>query len=488
VCGIVASVDPRADVAAGVAASRHRGPDAAGVAELSGVTLGHARLAILDLYARSDQPFRYGRTLLSFNGEVWNYRDVRSYLELLGDVFLTQGDTEVVAAALNRWGVDALYRLDGMFAVAWTKGDGILWLARDRFGEIPLHYCPSGAASELKALKAAGMAGEHAYVPPGGVVLLRHGLTPDGWLWHANGQPITSTLAFEDAAVFVRSALVRGVSDRTISDVPVCTLLSGGLDSAVVAWAAKQVMPDLVAYVAAPTGVNGGEVRAAERASKAVGCDLRVVEIPPPSQSDLSRVVTAIEMPHKVQVEIGWPCLILAERIRADGFRVVFSGEGSDELWGSYGNSWHGIRKEGWHEYRRSLFLRQHRKNFPRCNKAFMTAGVECRLPFLHQPLVELAWSLTPAAVRGRDFGSVSPGQRFRKAVLKAAFADVLPSDVVNRPKVAFQTGLGLTSGRASFGEEFNRAYASIDNRRSAKAALGKMRRQVSGVQRTFWG
>lgn len=98
--------------------------------------------------------------------------------------------------------------------------------------------------------------------------------------------------------------------------------------------------------------------------------------------------------------------------------------------------SFHGIQAKGWYRYRRELFGSQHRKNFPRCNKAFMTAGVECRLPFLNTQLVELALSLSEEVVRD---GGGKP-----KAVLQEAFVGQLPDSVVRRPKLAFQDGLGV--------------------------------------------
>lgn len=489
-CGIVAAFDLGV-VERGVEASRHRGPDAVGIVRHAGVSLGHARLAVMDLDARSNQPFAYGRVTISYNGEVWNFRKIREDLRALGCAFKTDGDTEVVAAALDRWGTAALDAFDGMFAVAWTAGDERLFLARDRFGEIPLHWNDAGAASELKVLQAAGL-GPAAYVPPGGLIMLQDGKAGTVDAWHANAQPEPSTHGFEASAAAIRTALVRGVTDRTMADVPVCTLLSGGLDSTAVAWAAKQAMPGLVAYVAVQDE-RASDVRMARLAAKAIGCELREVRIPRPTPADLTRTVAAIELPHKAQVEIGWACLVLARRIRDDGFKVVFSGEGSDELFGSYGFAYHGIKAEGWHAYRRRLFLDQHRKNFARCNKAFMTAGVECRLPFLHPPLVDLAWSLPEASVRrdGRP-----------KAVLEEAFRDVLPKEILSRSKVAFQDGLGMKKAAATavadpkrfYREEFEKRYASADRRRGAgqgrrpeTADYGTVRADAGGPQRTLF-
>ncbi len=223
--------------------------------------------------------------------------------------------------------------------------------------------------------------------------------------------------------------------ERTVSDVPVCTLLSGGIDSAVVAAHAQRSIPGLVAYIAV-MDPRSPDLRAAREVAEHLSMRLVEVEVPAPSAADLAGIVEAIEMPHKAQVEIGWACSRLADRMRADGFKVTLSGEGSDELWASYGFAYHGIKQDGWLGYRRKLFHEQHRKNFARCNKVFMSRGIECRLPFLSTGLVELALSLPTELVQ---LGKARP-----KAVLQDGHADLLPQRVITRQKLAFQDGLGL--------------------------------------------
>jgi asparagine synthase (glutamine-hydrolysing) len=122
--------------------------------------------------------------------------------------------------------------------------------------------------------------------------------------------------------------------------------------------------------------------------------------------------------------------------MQRDGFKVTFSGEGSDELWASYGFAYHALKTQNWHRYRRDLFLSQARKNFVRCNKIFMAHSIECRLPFLHPPLVEYALSLPQNIVQD---GKARP-----KAVIQDAFTGILPDAITKRPKVAFQDGMGI--------------------------------------------
>ena len=434
-CGIVAAVGK--DVTSLVPLVKHRGPDADGVVEKGGVWIGHARLAILDPDPRSDQPFRRGDVVLAWNGELWNFREVRAELEALGERFETAGDTEVVAAALSRWDEGALPRFEGMFAAAWTTGDGVLRLARDRFGEVPLHVDVPGrtAASERRVFGRRPA----AWVGPGEVVTLSADAATRRRWWEPEIR--WETMELEPAAVILRNRVVDAARERAISDVPVCTLLSGGIDSAAVAWALKAEIPDLVAFTAV-MDPGSRDVRAARVCASALGIRLIEVRVPPPSADDLARVVRQIEMPHKAQVEIGWACLHLAARMRAEGFKVTFSGEGSDELWASYGFAYHALAAGAdWRSYRRDLFLGQHRKNFARCNKAFLSAGVECRLPFLNTRLAEFALSLKRGAVERRAGD---------KAVMREAFRGVLPRAIVDRPKLAFQDGLGMKAAAAA--------------------------------------
>lgn len=434
-CGIVGGLGEPSQAA--LNALEHRGPDHQAIVRESELWFGHARLSIVDVSSSSNQPFRCGNLTLTYNGELWNYVALRNELISFGHGFRTSGDTEVFAVALEQWGEDALPRMQGMFAAAWTSGDGVLHLARDRHGEVPLHAFvgrPFTFASELKAFKAMGLDPRgYEWVEPGHVWCV----APDGIRkrrWYRDPEH-----GFEGDRAQAEASVLAGVElgavERTISDVPVCTLLSGGVDSAAVAAHLVKKIPNLVAYVAVMDR-KSPDLRAAHEVAEHLGIELHEVSVPAPSSDDLARVVKIIEQPHKAQVEIGWACLQLAERMRSDGFKVTFSGEGSDELWASYGFAYHGIKQKGWGAFRRELFHDQHRKNFARCNKVFMSAGIECRLPFLSTGLVETALSLPQDIVQR--------GKSRPKAVLQDSHAGLLPKRIVERQKLAFQDGLGL--------------------------------------------
>ena len=425
-CGLAGSFrDPGFDVGAALTAIAHRGPDAHGVDQEGPAIHGHVRLSILDLSHASDQPFRYRDGLLSFNGEVWNFRELRDELAGLGFDFRTTGDTEVLAAALSIWGEDALPRLDGMFAFAWSWSGSTL-LARDRFGKVPLYVYRRGAAwawcSERKGL---GRSRQALPLPPGAVLDLTTGQVRR---WYA----LPKTGSGGGVGALVRA----GVQRRMIADAPLCCLVSGGLDSSLVLTIAKQLKPDIVAYTASLDGYPSKDIQRSREVCQWLQVPLVEVAVPPPSTDDLAAAVRAIEIPMKAQVEIAALCLPLAARIAADGFKVCLSGEGADELFGGYGSmciKGASVGDAGWRLIRAGQVEKMSRGNFIRCNKAFMAHGVECRLPFLDRELVEGVLAMSKA--------DCPPN----KGALKvAAEREGVPRAVTRRPKETFQGGAGM--------------------------------------------
>ncbi len=404
----------------------HRGPDGRGVVDHDGVRHGHVRLSLVDLTSASAQPFAYRSGLLSYNGELWNAAELRAELGRLGHAFRTTGDTEVLAAALHQWGTAALPRLDGMFAFSWTNGPTRI-VARDLFGKVPVYVArtPGGYrwASERKGL--GGHAAVAAPVPPG------------SWLDLATGRMrryYTAPAFSPHGPGDVLRLLDQGVRKRLVADAPLCCLLSGGLDSAAVLALALRHKPDVVAYTAYLDPASP-DLASARRLARELGVELREVRVPPPTRAAIRAAIAAIEIPSKAQTEITLLCLPLAERLAADGFKACLSGEAADELFGGYGNMCikaGGLDDAGWRQLRLDQVAKMGRGNFVRTNKAFMAHGVEARLPFMEQELVELVLSLGK-----RD---CPPG----KKLLKSAVRGVVPDWVVRRSKETFQGGSGM--------------------------------------------
>lgn len=397
-------------------------------------TLGHTRLAIQDLTGASHQPYLVGDIAVTYNGELWEPHP-------------GLGDTPVVAHLLSLHGVAALPMLHGMFALAWSDGEH-LWLARDTYGEVPLHWGWTAEqrivyGSEIKALLAHGaLPHTITWVEPG--TWVRFGGPPTRVRW---APPV---LANQHPPGDLADLLTTGSVDRMTADVPVAVLASGGLDSsAILALLVDHgYRPTCYTAVYAP---HTADLDYARKVSAHLGLDLVEVTVPDPTKDTIDDAIRATEMTFKAQIEIALGCLPLAQAIASDGFKVVLSGEGSDELLGSYGWGYHGVQRQGWFGYRHDQFTRQHKKNFARTNKVFMAHGVEPRLPFLHDPYVR--------TVLGMDQDTITGQGRHPKAVLAASVQHLLPDGMPWRLKHAFQTGAKIDRATSKLIDDPTRYY-----------------------------
>lgn len=434
-CGIAGTYGTDWDVSSALDRIAHRGPDGRGMAEEGDARLGHVRLAIRDPLPRSDQPFVYGPVTLTYVGEIWNQDRLRDALEGEGYAFRTEGDTEVVAAALRHWGPDALRKLDGMFALAWSDEERGTYLARDRYGKVPLYFRRAslggllGAevswASERKAWPVDGWAAEP--VPPGSVLRLDQ--------WDAGSfysLPDRPARPGPPDPKEVLGALRTAVRRRLQADVPVCCLISGGLDSSLILALTKELKPDVVAY-AAVFDDGSPDLEAARYLAERLDVELREVRVQALGEAQLRESVRAIEVTSKTQVEIGTLCLPLAARIRADGFRVALSGEGADEIFGGYGTLARRATDDlRWRRERAAFLEKMGRSDLMRVNKSFMAHGVEPRTPFLDRDLVEMVLAM--------GVKQCPPG---KKLLVKAA-QWVVPDKVRLRKKLTFQGAAGV--------------------------------------------
>jgi asparagine synthase (glutamine-hydrolysing) len=350
----------------------HRGPDAAGTwsheDDRVRAQFGHRRLSIIDLSAAADQPLSKNGLTIAYNGELYNYRELRAELIARGTRFMTRSDTEVVLEAWRAWGPEALRRFRGMFAFAlFDQRSGDLVLARDPFGIKPLYYLPRGAgvvfASELKALVAA--LGSELRIETGALVasMLYYWLPErrcaidnvrklPGGSWARFRPDGTSSVhqywriadvAAEAACgpqADLGAVIEESIAAHLVSDVPVSSFLSGGLDSSIVTVLAHRVNEAIDAYTIAfrpedqRLEAMPDDAVYARKVAARYGINLHEIEISPDIVSLLPRVVDVLDEP------IGDPAAIntvlMCEAARERGVKVVLSGMGADELFGGY--------------------------------------------------------------------------------------------------------------------------------------------------------
>lgn len=379
-CGIAGAVTlqeglaplPAADLGAMVAALGHRGPDELGTYRDRHAALGHARLSIIDL-ATGQQPLSNedGTRWIVFNGEIFNYPELRLELQALGHRFRTGSDTEVIVHAHEAWGTGAFARFNGQFALAlWDAGRQELTLARDRLGVRPLYLCEHAGrlwfASEVRALFAgdptiprafdpAGLAETFTFwtvVPPqsvfagiselepGHVRVVSRAGTRDEAFW-SPAYPAGGAGAFggsaADAVVEVRRALEEAVRLRMLrADVPVGSYLSGGLDSSLVAALGRQVKGEKFHTFSIrfedPEYDETGYQRAVARL---IDSDHHEVVV---GRRDIAaafpEVVAHAERP--LLRTAPAPLFLLSRLVRDTGIKVVLTGEGADEMFAGY--------------------------------------------------------------------------------------------------------------------------------------------------------
>ena len=339
----------------------HRGPDFCGIVEREELFFAHQRLGIIDTHSRSNQPLSHDKILLSFNGEIYNFKELRD--ELKDEfAFKSQSEGEVIIAAYLKWGVDFVSHLRGMFAIALLD-DETLYLFRDRLGKKPLFYLHGKSfifASEIKALLPFLQKVEMdedallsylsflAPTPPFTFFKNIKKLAAGEYLTFRD-KKVEIKRYFEllenkpnlitdrDEAVSVLEKLLEeSINIRLSADVPMASLLSGGIDSALINALALKNGTNLQTYTLGYKNFSKYDERQnAKESAEFLGVSNQEVEI---SQNDfidaLDKTLDALDEPLNDPAAI--PLYLLFERIKKDGYKVVLSGEGSDELFLGY--------------------------------------------------------------------------------------------------------------------------------------------------------
>ena len=386
----------------------HRGPDDQGACELGNICLGSNRLSIIDLSRAGHMPMSdpSGRWWIVYNGETYNFSAVRDALSERGHTFVSRTDTEVVLRAFEEWGEDALERLVGMFAFAiLDQHTGTLTLARDRFGKKPLYYMQRDGhfffASEAKALlrvtdsvrlnsqrlmewslyRNAEIGSPDSLIegvcslPPGHVLRVRHGCVEPPRPYYSPMAQIDPTLYDrlnqerpESVVNEVDSLLQDSVQARLVSDVPLGTLCSGGIDSSLITALCARHMPEVAAFHVSVAGFeNLDESTYARQVTDALGLTLHTYALSARDfRENLPRAIYQSDFPLTHPNSVAF--LLISEFARARGVKILMSGEAADELFGGY--------MQRYRQYRH--FLRAQRllsKLPPRIRKAIAFAG-----------------------------------------------------------------------------------------------------------------
>lgn len=443
---------------------RHRGPDWSGVHHDDGAILVHERLAIVDP-AGGSQPLRSGdgMLVLAVNGEIYNHRELEAGLKQ-DYAFQTGSDCEVINALYREQDPAAfLDRLNGIFAFAlWDVAKRRVLVARDPIGVVPLYWGHDRdgrlcVASEMKAL--APICADVAQFPPGhyydsalddgsgaGSALRRYYDRP--WRDYAAVEGVEADL------VALREAFERAVHRQLMSDVPYGVLLSGGLDSSLVAavaarYARRRVEDDDRSEAWWPRlhsfaiGLEGSpDLAAAEVAAEALGTVHHGFTYTFQEGLDaLPEVIRHIETFDVTTIRASTPMYLLARRIKAMGVKMVLSGEGSDEIFGGYLYFHKAPDAREFHEELVRKLDALHNYDCLRANKSMMAWGVEPRVPFLDVEFLDVAMRID--AKHKMVDKAASGAQRMEKGILRAAFEGWLPESILWRQKEQFSDGVG---------------------------------------------
>ncbi|MFT4178402.1 MAG: asparagine synthase B [Thermomonas sp.] len=436
---------------------RHRGPDWSGVYLGDGAILVHERLAIVDP-AGGSQPLlsEDGELALAVNGEIYNHIALKRELAQ-PYAFQTESDCEVINA-LYREDTPAsfLNRLNGIFAFAlWDKAKGRAIIARDPIGVVPLYWGHDRegrlrVASEMKSL--ADDCADVAQFPPG------HWYdTATGELTQYYERPWRDYAAVEGVEVSLaelREAFEAAVHRQLMTDVPYGVLLSGGLDSSLVAAVAARYArhriedgdkteawwPRLHSFA---IGLKGSpDLAAAKVAAEKLGTVHHGFEYTFEEGLDaLPEVIRHIETYDVTTIRASTPMFLLARRIKAMGVKMVLSGEGSDEVFGGYLYFHKAPNAREFHEELIRKLDALNNFDCLRANKSMMAWGVEPRVPFLDREFLDVAMKMD-AAHKMVKKGDAGP-QRIEKGVLRAAFEGYLPEEILWRQKEQFSDGVG---------------------------------------------
>ena len=432
---------------------RHRGPDWSGIYCGGTAIMAHERLSIVDPESGKQPLFSPDKKqILAVNGEIYNHQDIRR--RYAGKYrFQTGSDCEVILALYRDKGVDFLEDLSGIFAFALYDAERDEFLiARDPIGVIPLYIGFDGdgkiyVASELKALE--GNCERYEVFLPGHYYSSREGKMVK--YYHRDWEDYANVEHNEACVQTIRDSLDDAVRRQLMSDVPYGVLLSGGLDSSIVSALAGKYSqhrietggeqqawwPRLHSFA---VGLKGApDLAKAKLVADHIGTVHHEINYTIQEGLDAIRdVIYFIETYDVTTVRASTPMYLLARVIKSMGIKMVLSGEGADEIFGGYLYFHKAPDAKAFHEETVRKLSKLYLYDCLRANKSLSAWGVEGRVPFLDKEFLDVAMRTNPAA-------KMCPGQTMEKKIVREAFADMLPVEVVWRQKEQFSDGVGYS-------------------------------------------
>ena len=432
---------------------RHRGPDWSGIYCGKTAILAHERLSIVDPESGRQPLFSTDRKqILAVNGEIYNHQDIRRQYQGKYE-FQTGSDCEVILALYRDKGIHFLEELSGICAFAlYDEEQDAFLVARDQIGVIPLYigFDSDGkvyVASELKALE--GQCERYEPFLPGHYYWSKE---PGMKRWYqrdwfeydaVKDNPASS----ED----IRQALRQAVKKQMMSDVPYGVLLSGGLDSSVISaitenFAEHRIEDDSQSKAWWPrlhsfaVGLKGApDLAKARMVAEHIGTVHHEINYTIQEGLDAIRdVIYFIETYDVTTVRASTPMYLLARVIKSMGIKMVLSGEGADEIFGGYLYFHKAPSAEEFHKETVRKLSKLHLYDCLRANKSLAAWGVEGRVPFLDKEFLDVAMRTNPEA-------KMCPGTTMEKRIVREAFSDMLPQEIVWRQKEQFSDGVGYS-------------------------------------------
>eukprot|EP00921_Rhytidocystis_pertsovi_P013656 GHVQ01022154.1.p1 GENE.GHVQ01022154.1~~GHVQ01022154.1.p1 ORF type:complete len:575 (+),score=68.59 GHVQ01022154.1:192-1916(+) len=439
---------------------RHRGPDWNGLhvqpcADGTHHALAHERLSIVGVMSGHQPLFNEDKTICAtVNGEIYNHTELRTRLsaDMIAS-FRSQSDCQVLPYLYQAYNTNFVESLDGMFSFVIADATNDYYMAaRDPLGICPLYigYHTDGSvwfASELKCLQLDCARVEtfppgHVYTSTGGGSLKRY--FEPVW-WDISGPLPTQPLKLE----VVRDSLVRAVEKRLMTDVPFGVLLSGGVDSSLIAAIVNRLMAKTASsqdgwfrklHSFSIGLTDSPDLLAARRVADHIGtCHHEFTFEVNEGIDALKDVIYHLETYDVTTIRAATPMYFLSRLIKSLGVKMVLSGEGADEIFGGYLYFHKAPSKADLHRETQRKLHSLHLYDVLRANKATMAFGVEARVPFLDKEFLEVAMSIDPQEKM------CIPGKRIEKWILREAFAKdgYLPADVLWRQKEQFSDGVG---------------------------------------------